>query len=642
LRSWSRGLAGFGRLPLPDRRGGPGRLVGTSFTRRALLLGLAQAGGLGVLGARLYELQVMEARRYAPLADDNRLDVEVLAPVRGRILDRSGTVLAANEESFHVALRTGRGGNVRESLDRLSRIVSLPPAEREAMVERARKHGIGTPLVLARDLTFEQVAAINLEAPQLPGIETGTTYRRKYVQGLSMGHLTGYVGRVEEHAIDDAPMLRLDWVKVGKAGAERGFETVLRGTGGSRKFEVDAHGRIIRNLEEMEPVAGRDVILAADLALQTRVVERLQREGRAALVVLDVVTGEITALASVPTYDPAVLTERLTPAAWKALAQTPDRSLLNRAVGGLYPPGSTFKMVTALAALEAGKVSLDERIECRGSFDLADKTFRCWKRHGHGRCDFHRALRESCDVYFYEIANRTGINAIAAMGRKLGLGQVYDCGLPLQKRGVVPDADWKKTRYRAIWLAGETVLAGIGQGYVLTSPLQLAVMTARIATGRAVVPRLERLDPRIASPGNGAAPLGISETSLEAVRRAMVAVVNEDGGTGGNARPASGRVLAAGKTGTSQVVANSLRIEDGSPASAATRDHALFVSYFPAQSPRYAIVAVVENGGGGGATAAPLVADVIEYIVADDPASRPYPGAPAHDADTARHPIERG
>lgn len=600
--------------------------TGNTFTRRALLLGLAQAGGLGLLGARLYQIQVLERQRYAPLADDNRIEVEVLAPVRGRVLDRAGHVLAANDESFHVALRYSRGSNLRQSLELLSRIVPLSPEEQALFADKARKQRAGVPLSIARDLTFDQVAAINLLAPQLPGVETGTTRRRHYYHGTAMGHVTGYIGRVEEHALDDDPVLRLDNMKIGKAGAERGFDTALRGKGGSRKFEVDARGRIIRIIEEVEPAPGRDVVLSIDLKLQEKVIDRLQQEGRAALVVIDIASGEIVSLASVPTYDPALLTEKTSSEAWKALAAADDGSLVNRAASGLYPPGSTFKMVTALAALKAGAITLDEKIDCDGSYQLADQNFRCWKRQGHGRCDLHKALRESCDVFFYEAANRIGINAIAAMGRELGLGQTYSCGLPSQKKGVVPDADWKKTQFRKGWLGGETILAGIGQGYVQTTPLQLAVMTARIASGRAVRPAMERVGTGEA-PAPKFEPLDIDPRWLDAVRDGMRAVVNEDGGTGSNAYVPGGRPSVAGKTGTSQVVGNSSRREDVKEAVEGPRDHALFVSYFPVDAPRYAIAAVVENGGGGGATAAPIVREVIEAIASDDPAARPLPGA---------------
>ena len=593
----------------------------SSFTRRALVLGLAQAAGFAALGTRLYQLQVMDGGRYAPMAEDNRIDIKVLSPIRGRILDRAGTVLAGNDESFNLSMRIVRGADVPKMLDLIGKIVPIDGADRETLMGKAAKMQAGSYLTLVNDLTFDQVAAINLLAPQLPGVETGTVSARRYDHGEETGHITGYLGRVERHAIDDDPLLRLASSKVGKTGIESGLELELRGRGGARKVEVDARGRIVRNLDETEPVNGNDVVLSIDLALQSRVTARLLQERRAALVVLDVQTGEVMAMASTPGYDPAALSGRLDETSWKALANGADQPLLNRAIGGTYPPGSTFKMVTALAALQSGVVQFKDQCNCQGQFELAGQVYRCWRRQGHGDVDLHRALRESCDVYFYEMANRTGIIAIAQMARKLGLGQIYDCGLPQQKRGVIPDPDWKRARYRAGWLGGETVLSGIGQGFVSTTPLQLAVMAARLATGRAVVPSMKR-----ARGGEDRPPfaeLDIPAPMLDAVRNGMIAVVNEEGGTGSNAQLANGPVVA-GKTGTSQVKTNGTA--DGAADDTwEHRDHALFVAYFPANAPRYALAAVVEHGGGGGATAAPLVKDVIEFLLQDDPVKRPDP-----------------
>jgi penicillin-binding protein 2 len=297
--------------------------------------------------------------------------------------------------------------------------------------------------------------------------------------------------------------------------------------------------------------------------------------------------------------------------------------MVNRAIRGLYPPGSTFKMVTALAALEAGVIDLNTRIPCTGQTEMAGQVFRCWKRSGHGSCEFHRALRESCDCYFYEIAQLAGIEAISAMGRRLGLGQTYDTGLALQKPGVMPDPTWKRGRFNRPWLGGETLLAGIGQGYVLTTPLQLAVMTARLATGRAIAPQFVRPDRGFVPASHGT--IGLKPALLDAVRRGMTAVVNEDGGTGSNARLEGGQPLVAGKTGTSQVSRLSAE-RNGVELRWEQRDHALFVAYVPANKPRYAVSVVVEHGGGGGATAGPVIRDVIAAVLARDPATRPsYP-----------------
>ncbi len=609
------------------------------FSRRALVVGGGQMLGFGALAWRLFQLQVLDEGRYDPLADENRTSLQVVLPKRGRIFDRRGLILADNEESFRVTITPALAGDVPSVLQQLRRLIPLRPEDFEAIAKRAKKQSRNTPITVAGDLTFEQVAQISLLAPYLPGIRTEVAWKRKYRQGAAVGHVVGYVGGVERIGVDDDPLMRMPGMRIGKSGVEAGMEPVLRGQGGTQKIEVDARGRMMRNLEMHDPKPGSDITLTIDTALQRRVLERLQQERRASCVVIELKAGEVVAMASTPGYDPSEIVEGMTDDTWHRLTTADDKPMMDRAAAGQYPPGSTFKIVTALAALHTGLVDVNERVTCDGRFELADQTYRCWKRAGHGRMNLHQALRESCDVYFFEMSKRLGIDAIADMARSLGLGQVFDCGLVQQKAGLVPDADWKRGRWNAGWLAGETILAGIGQGYVLTTPLQLAVMMARVATGKIVTPALVR---RYAS---GAAPdfppLALHEDKLEAVRRGLVAVVNEEGGTGGNAGLGEGHVRVAGKTGTSQVSrASSDTAQDDLPWG--ERDHALFVAYFPADAPRYAVSAIVEHGGGGGATAAPLVRDVIEAVLQADPAS--HAALPEHGSGSpaTAHPEKPG
>lgn len=580
------------------------------FSRRALLLGAGQLGIFGLLGGRLYGLQVADGQRLAPLADDNRIDTRVLLPERGRILDSAGRVLAGNENIFRVVVAPALAHDITRTLDAIARIVTIGALARHRIVRRARQ-ARNEPIVVASGLTYEQVAKLDLLAPELPGVWTETAQRRQYAEGAAVGHIVGYLGAVERRAIDDDPMLRMSDMRVGKSGIERALDERLRGTAGSIKSEVNATGRVQRVLARVEPTKGEDVTLSVDAGLQRRVVERLARERRGAVVVVDVRSGELVVLASVPTFDPSDLVGGLTAESWHRLLSS-NRPLFNRATGGLYPPGSTFKVVTALAALNAGVVSTGERIECPGRFELGGQTFRCWNRHGHGHLNLHGALAQSCDVYFYEIARRTGIEALAAMAHRLGLGKALPIEFANQKSGVVPTPDWKRGHIGTPWVTGETILAGIGQGYVQVTPLQLAVMTARVATGREVEPTIVKggEPPRFA-------PLDIDPKWLDAVRRGMVGVVNEEGGTGSNARLETRGVRVAGKTGTSQVhrASTDRRIDD---LTWEERDHALFVGFVPAERPTYAVAAVIEHGGGGGAAAAPLVRDVIEMVLAQD------------------------
>ncbi len=588
------------------------------FTRRAALLGLGQIGVFGALGTRLYQLQVTEANRYALLADENRISTEILAPVRGRILDRTSRVLASNTEGYRAVVVPAIARDLRGVLRRFAEIVPLSFDDIERVVARSRRQSPSLAIVIAADLSWERLATINLNAPHLPGVRTEPSGARVYLPGTHMGHILGHVGSVERRALDDNPVLRLPGMKTGRAGVERGLEETLRGQSGSVTSEVDARGRVIRIIDSVEPRAGRDVTLTVDADLQEAVMTELGKYRRASSVVVGVQTGAVLVLASSPGFDPNVIARAGESREWAAVQASPDDPLNNRAIRGLYPPGSTFKMVTALAALEAGKVDLKERLPCEGRFEYFGQTYRCWKRSGHESCDMHKALRESCDCYFYELARRTGIDAIAAMARTLGLGVLHDAGIAGAKSGLIPDHDWKRGRFGRGWLGGETILAGIGQGYVLATPLQLAVMTARLASGLQIAPTLVgEMAMRAA-----AQPLAVKPAHVQAVRRGMIAVVNEDGGTGSHASGEDGGYLLAGKTGTAQVSSHSRDTAQGDlPWD--KRDHALFVAYAPVSAPRYAIATIVEHGGGGGAVAAPLSRTIMDFVMARDPLGKP-------------------
>lgn len=590
-----------------------------SFSRRALLLGITQTGLFSALGARLYQLQVTEHNRYTLLADENRISVEVLSAPRGRILDRFEQVLAANADGYRITIVPSLAGKLDVVLQRLSRFIPVAEVERARLVHRARRQSPNLPLIIAQDLTWEALAEINLHAPSLPGVRTERAGRRQYFNGDWMGHIVGYVGAVERQAMDDDPVLRLPWMRVGKTGVEGGMERLLRGTRGSVTSEIDARGHILRHLDRVEPKPGPDLTLTVDVVLQAKVLERLQNFRRAAAVVMDVQSGGVLAMASIPTYDPSTILDNTDPKAWAQLQAAIDDPLINRATRGLYPPGSTFKIITGLAALEAGTITLKEKLECSGAYTFFDQTYRCWKRSGHDACDFHKAMRESCDCYFYEAARRTGMDAIALMARKLGLGQIFDAGIAQQKSGLIPDPDWKRGRFGRPWLGGETILAGIGQGYVSTTPLQLAVMTCRVASGLAVNPQLvlAQTSPRL----QRAQPLSVSAQNLAALRKALIAVVHETGGTGQRAQPEDGDYQIAGKTGTSQVGRASSEMAQSNLAWD-MRDHSLFICYAPADTPKYAVAVVIEHGGGGGATAAPIARDIIAMTLDRDPIGR--------------------
>ncbi|MEL6871991.1 MAG: penicillin-binding protein 2, partial [Pseudomonadota bacterium] len=476
------------------------------------------------------------------------------------------------------------------------------------------------PLVVADGLSFDDIARINVLSPQLPGVETVLIGQRRYFHGRELGQIVGYVGSVERFALDDDPILRVPGMRIGKIGVERGMEARLRGSGGSVKREVDARGRVVRDLERSEPTRGSDIVLSVDTTLQRQVLDRLSKVKRGAVVALDVQTGDVAAMASWPSVDITDLGDGITHEAWAKLQKTSGDPMFNRTIRGLYPPGSTFKMVTMLAGLESGEVTLKERIRCQGTYVYAGQKFRCWNRSGHGLCNAHRALRESCDTWYYEVARRVGIVRISEMAERLGFGQTYDdMGLAFQASGIIPDPTWKRGYRGKRWLGGETLLSGIGQGYVATTPLQLAVMTARLATGSMVTPNLVLPD------GAGKPPafpkLDVDPEHLAAVRKAMRAVVHEPRGTGRRARLEGAGFDVAGKTGTAQVARiSSYRSRRNLPWK--YRDHALFVSYFPYDAPRYAVSVVVEHGGSG-KTAAPFAHDIMQLLIAFEKQAAP-------------------
>lgn len=598
------------------------------FTRRALLLGLGQTAAFGLLGARLHQLQVTEEQKYRALAERNRMTTQWTAPVRGRIFDRSGALIADNIEEFRATIVPDLAGDLEAVLVAYAKVVPLPPAERDRVLVTARRQGRSLPVVLSTELSWEQFAQINVLAPHLPGVRTEIATSRRYHHGADLAHILGYVGAPAKSDLATDPALRLPGARVGQVGVERGAEARLRGQAGEITLAVDARGRIVSTMNERLPERGEDVALTVDWQLQAQVRARLGRERRASVVVLNADTGEIAVMASHPSYDPNQIAQGISQAEWSALIDAPDDPMTNRAIRGQYPPGSTFKMVTALAALQAGVIEPRTRFYCGGSFDYADQRFHCWNRRGHQNVSLQSAITYSCDVYFYEIARRIGIERIAAMARLLGLGETYACGLPLQKAGLIPDADWKRLALNQAWFGGETILASIGQGYVLSTPLQLAVMTARIASGRRVEPTIVRRadsEPEVEAPA-----LGLDEAWLAEIRKAMVAVVH-GGGTGGSAALRSAGVRLAGKTGTSQVKRISTEErEQGIIRNAdreyELRDHSLFVGYTadaPAGTPRYAAAAVVEHGGGGSEAAGPLVRDVLDLVLGFQPMKDP-------------------
>ena len=587
--------------------------------RRALLMGGGMAAMMAVLGARMRFLGVEQADEFRLLAEENRINIRLIPPARGLILDRNGKLIAGNEQNYRVVITREGAGDVDLVLNRLSHVIPITKAEMDRIMADIKKNSSFVPITVADRLDWDQFAKIALNAPALPGVSPEVGLSRIYPRDRDFAHMVGYVGPVSERDLEGIenpdPLLQIPKFQIGKIGVERWMEQDLRGRAGNKRIEVNAVGRVMRELERTEGIPGRDLRLTIDADVQNFVQARMGIES-AACVVMDVNNGDLIAAVSSPSFDPNLFVRGISQTDYSGLLENDHRPLANKVVQGVYPPGSTFKMVTALAALEAGVIDLETRVRCPGYLEYGNTRFHCWKRGGHGSVNLARGLAESCDVYFYDIAQRVGIDKIAEMGRRLGLGIRHDMPLSAIAEGIMPDKAWKMDRHKQEWRIGDTINASIGQGYVLTSPLQLAVMTARIASGRAVVPRIVRQVDADALPVTEPAALGIDGSMLRAVRDGMIGVVNTSAGTGYGSRIADEAMLMAGKSGTSQVrnISASERA-DGVVANTDLpwnrRDHALFVCYGPATAPRYAVSVVVEHGGGGSTVAAPIARDAL-------------------------------
>ena len=611
-----------------------------TISRRALVIGGAQLGIVGALGLRLKSLQVDQADQFRLLADENRINIRLLAPERGLIFDRNGIAIADNEQNYRVVMVREDAGDVGEVLARLTELVEIAPEDLTRAMEEMRRRSPFVPVTITDRLSWEDVARINLNTPALPGLSAEVGLSRVYPWGADVAHVVGYVGPVSDYDLsridDQDPLLQIPKFQIGKNGAENKLEHTLRGSAGTRRIEVNAVGRVMRELDRQEGVPGKDVQLTIDSRLQSYVQARLENESAGA-VLIDLENGDLRAIASSPAFDPNLFVRGISVRDWTALNEDKFRPLAAKAVQGTYPPGSTFKMVTALAALEDGVVTPEETVYCAGYTNVSGIRFHCWKRGGHGNINFHESLKQSCDCYYYEVAQRVGIDKMAAMARKLGLGVRHDLPLSAVAEGLAPDKAWKESVRGEPWRIGDTVNASIGQGYVLTSPLQLAVMTARIATGREVHPRLVRLIDGVEQPSGLGESLGLNENLMRRVRASMNDVCNHRRGTAYGARIVLDEYKMAGKSGTSQV----RRITPEERAAGVTsnndlpwerRDHALFVSFAPYDNPRYAVSVVVEHGGGGSSAAAPIARDVMLQALYGGPP--PLDAYPSHLRDS--------
>ena len=632
------------------------------FHRRAFLMGGLAATGLLALGGRLAQLQLVEARRYQKLSAGNQFNYRLTPPPRGLILDRNGVSLASNRPNFRLMVsKDSKDFDVEATLDDLALLVPIDAARRARLIKDIARAPKKAPVAVMEDMTWEEFSRVNIRAPELPGVTADMGEVRVYPFGGAFAHVIGYVAKVSDRDLEkakdepDQDLLHHPGFRIGKQGVEKALDRELRGRPGATKAEVDAQGRVVRLDPEgdIPPTPGKEVRLTLDADIQNRALEVMGDES-GAIVVMDIRNGDLLAMVSAPSFDANRFVKGLSGPEYKALAEYERKPLLDKALTGNFPPGSTFKPTVGLAALTAG-VDPEVRVNCGGSWYYGGRTWRCWEKRGHGSQNLHDAIKNSCDIYFYQTALKIGPDAIASAARAMGFGQVFDIGIPGQKKGLVPDREWKKRAFKKnpanqIWFPGETPSYGIGQGALLVNALQLAVMTSRLANSKkALNPRLIKSVGGVEQPSGAAVPdLPFTPEHLAYVRGGMEAVANDVRGTAyRQSQLGLGDVKMAGKTGTAQVRSYD-KVADRKSTNVAWRlkDHNLFVAFAPYDDPRYAVAVIIEHGGLGGATAgAPRAREVMRVALLKDPEvrariERPMPLPPEPDDAAADGSVE--
>ena len=608
----------------------------TRINRRMVSAGIAGGVLFSGLVARLAQLQLFEGKKYQKIADENGVKLELAPPMRGSIVDRFGVPLASHRQAGRISIVREQTPDMEASLREVARHIDLSPERQARIIAEARRQAAFQSTIVKSELSYEDFARMSLLAADIPGVTVDMAPTRSYPRGRDFAHVLGYVAKASaddlarltkgesgEEADRLKRLFRHPDMRTGRSGVERHAEEWLRGEPGFRRLETNAAGRVIRELDsdDLAPTPGKDIGLTVDAELQRAAIERFGDESGAA-VVLDIETGAILAFVSTPAFDPNDFVNGISFTDYNALRENDRSPLYHKAYDGTYPPGSTFKMVVATAALEAG-IDPNMRVHCNRYYHFGNRTWHCWKRGGHGSVNMHWAIKGSCDVYFYEIARRVGVEKIAEVSKRFGFGQIWDLGMTGGRSGTVPNDAWKQKALGEPWYEGETLNYGIGQGYLSTSPLQLALMSARIAArGRLIEPYIIGEGPRPDKPMPHAEPL--DPDMMDRMKAGMYGVTSEAGGTAWSSGDLGlGGPRLAGKTGTAQVrrISEEERrtgVLKGDQLDRRLRDHALFVAYAPADDPKYAISVIVEHGEGGSSAAAPVARDILATAIRRD------------------------
>jgi penicillin-binding protein 2 len=623
---------------------------GDLFSRRAMVL--SSLGGLffGAIAVRMAQLQIFENDEFRLEAAENQFNLLVNPASRGLIYDRFGVPVAVNRRDFRVSVMRSDNDDLDKTISALASILQMPSGKAASVLADARIAPRFMPAVIAENLSWEEYSRVNVYAASYPGVRAEMGESRNYPLGESMAHVLGYVGRANAKEVESDKEARNPGVRIGKEGIEKSQEAGLKGKHGASKVEVNARGRVIREVVDtrFDPVSGQAIVLTIDAELQQVAYDQFSATQKrpaesGAAVLMDLKTGDVLALVSAPSFDPNKFVDGIAQSEFSEYNTNERQPLYHKSVRGTYPPGSTYKLITTLAALEAGLITPEEGINCNGVINISGNLFHCSSRRGHGMVHLHEAVKSSCDLYYYELGRRLGGQLIGDMARKLGIGGQYDLGIPGVRTGYVADPAHKLSAFKQNWTIGDTINSSIGQGLVAVSPLQLAIMAARVGSkGLAVEPRLIHEGPG-ATPVKDFASLGFDPNNIELLHKGLFGVCNEPGGTARMNLEIEGMTLA-GKTGTSQVRRISMAerrtgVRSNAQLPWKMRDNALFVCYGPSENPRYACAVVVEHGGTGGVAAAPRAREIMRATLLKDPSSMPRFSANAQIATAEPPPL---
>jgi len=567
----------------------------------------------------LWYFQVIKGSEYRRMSSNNCIRIREDPANRGMLLDHKGRILAHNRPSFEVYLVPEDLQVNPEVLVKVGEILNMDQNEIKERLQTLKKRTPFKPVKIKSDIEWNELALLECNRVHLPGLLVDVRPRRAYDYGQLASHLIGYLGEIDENELKQSKgaSYRMGAL-VGKYGVEYRWESDLKGVDGGRQIEVDALGREIRHLRSVEPFPGKNLILTIDFDVQKAAEEAFQNKN-GVLIAMDLKSGRILAMVSKPSFDPDLFARNISPEEWKSLTENPHHPLQNRGIQGQYPPGSVFKIITAIAGLETGVITPNTQLTCKGVYPYGNRDFRCYKEGGHGTINLHRAIVESCDIYFYQVGLKVGVDAIAHYANELGLGRLTGIALPHEKSGIVPSTAWKRKRLGAPWYSGETLSLAVGQGYVNTTPLQLLMLISAVANGGKrylpqVVEKVEDIYGNTLKdyPPVEVAQADISEKTLHFIQEALMGAVNDPHGTGWACALKDFKV--AGKTGTAQVIkmAQDFKKGDMDRMPLKFRDHAWFVAYAPFEDPVISVTVLVEHGGYGGAAAAPIAKKVIE------------------------------